>query len=106
MPENHAADLAARFTSEAFDAFNVTFAAITRRARQRFEQRDWAGGRRDAAERLDAYDNALSDLAGRLDVALGSAARDQSLWIAARPRFEALAAGRYDIERAETFFNS
>jgi isocitrate dehydrogenase kinase/phosphatase len=106
MVENHAADLAARFTSEAFDAFNVTFAAITRRARQRFEQRDWAGGRRDAAERLDAYDNALSDLAGRLDGALGSAARDQSLWIAARPRFETLVAGRYDIERAETFFNS
>jgi isocitrate dehydrogenase kinase/phosphatase len=106
MSENHAADLAARFTLEAFDAFNTAFSAITRRARQRFEQRDWAGSRRDASERLDAYENALAEVAERLERSLGPAAREAVLWTAARSRYQGLIAGRYDMDRAETFFNS
>jgi isocitrate dehydrogenase kinase/phosphatase len=106
MMAHHAADLAAQLTLAAFDAFNEAFQAITRRAQRRFEQRDWSGGHRDAAERLDAYENALNVAVEQLDRALGMQVREQPIWMAAKPRFAALVASRYDIDRAETFFNS
>ncbi len=106
MNENSDADLAACLTLEEFDSFNAGFGVITRRAQKRFEERDWQGSRQDAAERLDLYESVLNRAAARLDAALGSPARSQQLWTAAMTRFSALAANRYDIDRAETFFNS
>lgn len=99
-------DLAARLTLNAFDSFNEAFGAITRRARQKFEAKDWQGCRQDAAERLDLYERSLDEAAIQLDRALGERARDQSTWKAAKQRFAVLVAERYDIDRAETFFNS
>ena len=104
--EDYAADLAASLTLEEFDSFNNNFGIITRRAKMRFEEKDWPGSRQDAAERLVLYEQVLDHAAERLDAALGSPARCQQLWTAAMPRFAALAADRYDIDRAETFFNS
>jgi len=101
-----AADLAARVVLEEFDAFNEDFRSITRRARRRFEERDWQSGQSDAAERLDSYEKALDRAAARLDEGLGGAAVSEPLWAAAKARFASLAASRYDLERAETFFNS
>ena len=106
MTYDDASDLAARLTLEGFDAFNAAFRSITRRAHQRFEDRDWAGGRRDAEERLDAYDASLDDVAGRLAQQLGEMAHEQQVWMAAKSRFGSLVTARYDIDRAETFFNS
>lgn len=106
MSEQHGADLAARLTLEAFDVFDATFRSITRRAQQRFEQKDWTGGQHDNAERLDSYDDALDQVTVRLDGALGPLARNQSLWKAAKTSFASLLAARFDIDRAETFFNS
>ena len=101
-----AAERAARLSLEGFDAFNTAFRSITRRARQRFENRDWGGARKDAEERLDAYDDALAGVALHLEQQLGDRARDQSVWVAAKPCFVSLVTSRYDIDRAETFFNS
>lgn len=106
MTGEHASDLAARLTLEAFDLFNTAFQTITHRAQKRFEERDWAGARSDAAERLDAYENALNHASEQLEFAFGSWAREESLWKAAKGRFEERASHRYDLERAETFFNS
>ncbi len=106
MTDNNIADLAARLALEGFDAFNEVFRTITRRARVRFEERDWAGGLHDAAERLDAYENALDHVALRLESILGADARSLPVWMAAKQYFSLLVANRYDIERAETFFNS
>jgi isocitrate dehydrogenase kinase/phosphatase len=106
MNGNQAAEKAAELTLDAFDAFNVTFQTITGRARERFERRDWAGGRRDAAERLDAYERALEEAAVQLECDLGDRSREPSVWVAAKACFASLVTGRYDIERAETFFNS
>jgi len=106
MTSTGADNLAARLTLEGFDSFNAAFRTITRRAQQRFETRDWGGGLRDAAERMDSYENELHAVAVRLDQALGPRAREQSVWVAAKQRFAPLVAGRYDIDRAETFFNS
>ena len=106
MTTNNEADLAARLTLDGFESFNAVFRTISRRAQQRFETKDWAGGLRDAAERLDSYEKSLDLVAARLDLTLGPLAREHSVWIAAKPRFARLVARRYDIDRAETFFNS
>ena len=106
MTEDQVIDLAATLTLEAFNSFNAVFQTITRRAKQRFEAKDWQGGSRDSVERLDAYENALDQIAVKLDAALGERARDQAIWVAAKHRFADLIEIRYDIERAETFFNS
>jgi isocitrate dehydrogenase kinase/phosphatase len=106
MVNDNVGILAAKLTLEAFDALNATFRTITRRAQGRFEQRDWQGGRSDAANRLDAYEDALEHVSVELGWALGQRAREQSVWVAAKPRFASLVAQRYDIERAETWFNS
>ena len=38
-----------------FADYNAEFRAVTRRARQRFEERDWRGSQRDAVERIELY---------------------------------------------------
>ena len=39
----------------AFARYNAEYRAITRRAPERFENRDWAGVQADVVERLDLY---------------------------------------------------
>ena len=106
MAENKLADLAAKLTLEGFDSFSAEFQTITLRAERRFEDRDWAAGRKDAMERLDLYEKILEGLAARLRESLGASAEEEAVWASARPRFAAHVAKRYDIDRAETFFNS
>jgi isocitrate dehydrogenase kinase/phosphatase len=106
MVNNKMADVASQMTLEAFEKFDAEFRAITRRAKQRFETRDWQGGRRDTIERLDLYEKTLDIVVGKLDKEIGAKAREAKLWAAAKPRYSALVASRYDVDRAETFFNS
>jgi isocitrate dehydrogenase kinase/phosphatase len=100
------ADLAARLTLDAFDAFNTAFRTITHRTRQKFEVRDWPGIRQDATERLDLYDQELDRLTSQLEAVLHEKVQDPGIWVSAKHRFANLVSQRYDIDRAETFFNS
>ena len=82
------------------------FEEITRRAHQRFEQRDWRGAQADATARLALYrihlDGAVADVRDILE----DAVLERTLWAAVKSRhFEDLA-GRPDAEVAQTFFNS
>jgi isocitrate dehydrogenase kinase/phosphatase len=106
MTLNQSADLAAKLTLDGFDSFSRQFQTITLRAERRFEEKDWPGGLRDSSERLDLYETVLNQLADQLRSAVGQCATEEALWVLARPRFAALVADRYDIDRAETFFNS
>jgi len=106
MPGTVPEELAAEIILSRFDAFNEAFRAITRRAERRFEAREWAEGLRDGGERIDLYEKYLDDAAVELRAALGARADEQATWAAARPRFASLVEQRYDIDRAETFFNS
>ena len=45
----------ARTIADAFEEHRRKFHRITRRARLRFEGKDWAGGQRDAGRRLELY---------------------------------------------------
>ena len=110
MPElvkvDENADRVAKLTLDAFDSFNAAFRSITFRAKQKFEEKDWSGGLRDATERLDLYDQVLELFVSQLDSAFKEQVYEAQLWITAKQRFAVLLARRYDIDRAETFFNS
>lgn len=82
------------------------FAALTARARQRFEQRDWRGTQTDAADRLALYRRRTEDVVAELAAALGPNVRDRPTWTRTRSLYAGLAESRHDPELAETFFNS
>jgi len=90
----------------AFDAYFAEFRGLTRRARERFEARDWPGMLDDMAERLtlqgrcvQAVLSAVHDDASEIDA-------DPALWSAARDAYAAATADHPNRPIAETFFNS
>ncbi len=89
-----------------FDSYLSEFLIITRRAKTTFGQRDWRGGKRDAAERLSVYEKVLSQIAVQIEGMLGRDTTDRQTWIAIKRIFAALIAGRQNEDVAETFFNS
>ena len=98
--------LLASSVCEAFERFQETFTRITLRARSRFENRDLRGTQQDAAERLELYDQWVAEVAIELAGILGEGYRDKSLWMQAKEYYGELIEIRYDIELAQTFFNS
>jgi len=90
----------------AYDRYHGGFEEITRRARDRFERRDWLGAQADATERLALYrahvDAAVADVRDILQDAI----MERTLWAAMRARHAQGAQHRPDAELAQTFFNS
>lgn len=97
---------AAERIRDAFSSYTDEFASVTRRAKWRFQTRDWKGRNEDALERLDLYERFLREAAGALEALLGPRLTDQALWVSIKDRFSGVTAGRHDAELAETFFNS
>ena len=91
---------------DAFVDYDARFDAVTRRAQRRFEQRDWAGSREDAVERIELYDRCVAEISNALDARLGEHAHDRDLWSAIRDRYAALIAEQLDQELFKTFFNT
>ncbi|MFY2762570.1 bifunctional isocitrate dehydrogenase kinase/phosphatase [Arenimonas sp. MALMAid1274] len=89
-----------------FADYNTRFGAITCRAQQRFEARDWAGARADAIERIGLYDRCVAEAATWLQAHLGERSRDRPLWRAVRDRFAVRIAPLLDQELNKTFFNT
>ena len=105
MSDPRAADCAAAIVA-AFARYNARFRAITRRAPERFESRDWKGSQADVVERLELYSTMVNEAVAELRTRLGSSARDAQLWAAIKAvyarRIESLA----DPEFLKTFFSS
>ena len=101
--------LAARCAETALEAFfeyQTRFNAITRRARERFLARDWAGSFEDAAERLHFYNDVLDDLTSRIRKLMGDRLSERSIWTGIKAVYSSLIARSPAWEIAETFFNS
>lgn len=96
----------ARAIARAFAEFREEFEACSRRARERFERRDWAGMQRDARSRLDLYRAAVDGVVASLRGVLGDDVSERQVWAAMKRRFAAIVSNRGDAEIAETFFNS
>lgn len=89
-----------------FLASQAEFEFVTRRARERFLERDWHGHQADAVGRLRVYRAALDRLQVRLRELLGDALRRREPWIEIKRAYRELIAGQQNAELCETFFNS
>ncbi|MGE3527297.1 MAG: bifunctional isocitrate dehydrogenase kinase/phosphatase, partial [Gemmatimonadales bacterium] len=97
---------AAKAIQAAFEAYHGRFHAVTRRARTRFEERDWAGVRADARERLTLYSVCVDTVVQQLAERLGTNLRNAFLWREMKAVHTRLTDGLKDEELARTFFNS
>ncbi|WP_206211820.1 bifunctional isocitrate dehydrogenase kinase/phosphatase [Wenzhouxiangella sp. XN24] len=96
----------ARAIFDAFGDYNAEFREITRRARLRFESRDWAAGRRDATERIDLYDRYVARTTEALRGRLAGHANNRALWVQIKACFEDEIRDFIDLEFEKTFFSS
>jgi isocitrate dehydrogenase kinase/phosphatase len=96
----------ARQIVDAFARYNAEFRAITRRAPQRFDARDWKASQRDAVERIELYDRYVKETVAALRLVLGARAIDRSLWQELRSEFAAQISALPDPEFTKTFFSS
>jgi isocitrate dehydrogenase kinase/phosphatase len=104
--ETEAAPRAAALIVRAFDDYNARFSDITRRARRRFERRDWKLAPQDAAARIDLYEICVHETLATLETLLEERVRSRPLWRAIRPAFAARISALPDRELYKTFYNS
>lgn len=97
---------AARTVLDGFRSYGDAFLEVTRRARGRFEDRDWAGAMEDMSERLGVHSAEVNRTIGRLRRELGAAVDAPDLWTAARVAYAKAIAGHRNRDLEETFFNS
>jgi len=89
-----------------YDRYRTRFKEVTRRARKRFEARDWLAGQRDSTKRLDLYRKVVDTVVRDLEGALGDKLRDRPVWRRMREIHREEVDGYAAVELAETFFNS
>ena len=89
-----------------FADYNAEFRAVTRRARMRFEDRDWHGSQRDAVERIELYRKYVTNTVVTMQKRLGDEAQERSLWASIRRRFAEIIDPLPDNEFPKTFFSS
>ncbi|MGR8920869.1 MAG: bifunctional isocitrate dehydrogenase kinase/phosphatase [Gammaproteobacteria bacterium] len=98
--------LAAAGIHEGFVNYNNNFRRITQRARARFENREWAGTRKDLAERIELYEKSVSRTLAALGPVLGAYLENLDTWREVRRVFWNRVDDVPDGEFAKTFFNS
>jgi isocitrate dehydrogenase kinase/phosphatase len=89
-----------------FADYNAEFRAITRRARQRFEDRDWRGSQRDAVERIELYGKYVANTVATMQKRLGDEVQERSLWSSIMRRFTEIIDPLPDNDFPKTFFSS
>ena len=97
---------AAGAIAAAWERYVAGFEEITRRARSRFERRDWAGSQNDAAERLTLYRVHLDAAVADVGDLLGDAVMERTRWGLVKAEHARRTGTRADAELARTFFNS
>ena len=100
------ANLAAPAIVAAFEAYQDQFQALTRRARGRFEKREWRAALEDSTERLDLYSEVIGRLEQEVRGLLDNRVSDRLVWAGMKAVFSGMIGGRQDWDLAETFFNS
>lgn len=96
----------ARAIRDGFSGYNDEFRAITRRARGRFESRDWQKSRVDQVERIELYDQWVMRLVEWVTERLGDRQHDRDLWRAIKSDFAELIRDYVDREFTKTYFSS
>lgn len=92
--------------ADAFTAYHKVFGEITRRAKGRFEARDFSGLHKDAEARLDLHGACVNKIVGEIGAALGAHVEDRALWVAVKEAYTQRIAERSDFDLAQSFYNS
>jgi isocitrate dehydrogenase kinase/phosphatase len=90
----------------AFARYNTEYRAITRRAPERFENRDWSGSQSDVVERLELYSSMVNESVAGMRQQLGEHALDPHLWVSIKAAYSERIATLADPEFLKTFFSS
>jgi len=106
LTDSRLAARCAEMAQQAFFDYQTRFNAITRRARERFLARDWAGSFDDAAERLHFYNDVLDGLTSCIRELMGARLPEHSIWTGTKAVYSSLIARSPAWDIAETFFNS
>ena len=91
---------------DGFIRYNNYFHRIPRRARTRFEQKDWKGHQIDIVDRVDLYEKSVRRIALTLRRTLGSHLTNKILWREIRSYFADRLNQVPDNDFIKTFFNS
>ena len=91
---------------DGFEDYNARFSDITRRARRRFERRDWRKSQADNAARIDLYDQCIDETLSRLESRLEERVRSRPLWREIRSAYATRIERLPDRELYKTFYNS
>src|SRR3954449_6135045 len=86
----------------AYQSYERGFEDITRRARGRFERRDWSGAQADATERIALYKAHVDAAVADVHDILEDAVMERTVWAAMRAQHGLRTAGRPGTELAET----
>jgi isocitrate dehydrogenase kinase/phosphatase len=89
-----------------FEDYDARFSDVTRRARRRFERRDWKHAQTDAIARIDLYEQCVRETLAGLEALLEERVRSRPLWRGILPAYAACIASRPDRELYKTFYNS
>jgi isocitrate dehydrogenase kinase/phosphatase len=106
ITDSRLAALCAQRVRQAFFEHQERFNDVTRRARQHFLARDFAGTYADAATRLHLYGGVLTRLVTDIENLVGPRLRERGLWMAIKAVYSALISQSSEWEIAESFFNS
>ncbi len=91
---------------QGFGVYREKFMEITRRAKSRFERRNWHGIQYDSRERLELYKKVVKETLAELKLALNDDINERHAWKQLKPAYYVLVKTRLDSELAETFYNS
>ena len=91
---------------DGFIRYNQAFHRITRRARTRFEQRDWQGHQEDIVARIDLYEKSVRRIVLALRRTLKDRIREREIWSEILRFFGDRLSQVPDSDFVKTFFNS
>ncbi len=106
MPDKELIAECSQIIYDGFIRYNNFFHRITRRARTRFEQRDWKGHQQDIVDRVDLYEKSVRRVVLALHNVLHKRVDDEKLWHAVRDYFSERLDEVPDNDFIKTFFNS
>lgn len=92
--------------AQGFEHYHHAFAQISRRARDRFQTRDWIAAKADAVERIELYDLCVSQCRLQLEQRLAGTAATLELWRGVKTCFDERVSSRIDAELYKTFYNT
>ena len=90
----------------AFINYNEDFRRITRRAKRRFETRDWSSNHKDAVERIELYENSVARTVSAVKGLAAHDIHDKSLWALIKEQYSSQIQGSADTEFFKTYYSS